>query len=95
MISNIFKIIKKLNYNSSNLFAKKGKISSILIIKKNAKRFSNRLFQIFKIKMNKYYFYVSKYSINSQNEVLKKLIFLQGEEGGYVLRVQILKSVLK
>ena len=45
--------------------------------------------------MNKYYFYVSKYSINSQNEVLKKLIFLQGEEGGYVLRVQILKSVLK
>ena len=95
MISNIFKIIKKLNYNSSNLFAKKGKNKQYFNYKKNAKRFSNRLFQIFKIKMNKYYFYVSKYSINSQNEVLKKLIFLQGEEGGYVLRVQILKSVLK
>ena len=94
MISNILKIIKKLNYNSSNLFAKKRENKQYLIIK-NTKRFSSRLFQIFKIKMNKHYFYVSKYSINSQNEVLKNLIFLQGEEGGYVLRVQILKSVLK
>ena len=50
MISNIFKIIKKLNYNSSNLFAKKGKISSILIIKKMQKDSVTDFFKFLKLK---------------------------------------------